>query len=49
VAHFEKENARCLNQAASRALPGMARLSLATIALSFALLIAAFVLTVFTL
>jgi len=47
VAYFEKENARCLNQAASRALPGMSRLSLATIALSFVLLIAAFVLTVF--
>ena len=49
MAYFEKENARCLNQAASRALPGMSRLSLAIVALTFALLIAAFVLTVFTL
>ena len=37
-----------LNETASRALPGMSRLSLAIIALSFALLIGAFVLTVFT-
>jgi hypothetical protein len=37
-----------MNETASRALPGMSRLSVAVIALSFALLIAAFVLTVFT-
>jgi hypothetical protein len=37
-----------LNETASRALPGMYRLSIAIIALSFALLIGAFVLTVFT-
>ena len=37
-----------MNETASRALPGMSRLSLAIIALSFALLIGAFVLTVFT-
>jgi hypothetical protein len=37
-----------LNETASRALPGMSRLSLAIVALSFALLIGAFVLTVFT-
>jgi hypothetical protein len=37
-----------MNETASRALTGMSRLSVAIIALSFALLIGAFVLTVFT-
>ncbi len=37
-----------LNESATGALPGMTRLSLAIIALCFALLIGAFVLTVFT-
>jgi len=37
-----------MNETASRALPGMSRLSVAIIALNFALLIGAFVLTVFT-
>jgi hypothetical protein len=37
-----------MNETASRALPGMSRLSLTIIALTFALEIAAFVLTVFT-
>jgi hypothetical protein len=37
-----------MNETASRALPGMSRLSVAIIVLSFALLIGAFVLTVYT-